>query len=158
MHNNTLLALCLLFVTLLPGFAGLVNAQESKGNPKPVDVIIKVDGDILYGKVTELNTDNIRYLRAEMPDGPVVAILRKDIYAISYSNQTYEVITPLTGTGKTKSKGSKSEPPIVVSQPDETPATVEATCMTERPGIFSMSSEVTVSPVCVLSLSIRGIL
>lgn len=117
MQNNLHLSGYILFIALLLGFAGQAGAQESKEAKKPADVIIKADGSILYGKVIELNADNIRYLRAEMPDGPIVAIPRKDIYAISYTNQTYEILTPVLA--KSKSKSTKSETPVVVSEPAE---------------------------------------
>ena len=121
MRNNLYIFGCILSIALLTGFAGKVGAQELKGITKPAaDVIIKVDGDILYGKVIELNTDNIRYVRAEMPDGPIVAIPRKDVYAISYSNQTYEVLTPVFG--KSKGKSPKSETSVTTSTQGETPA------------------------------------
>ncbi len=119
MQSNLHLSGCILFIALLLGFAGQAGAQESKETKKPADVIIKADGSILYGKVIELNADNIRYLRAEMPDGPIVAIPRKDIYAISYTNQTYEVLTPASG----KSKNSKSETAIPLGQPPAQPLT-----------------------------------
>ncbi len=114
MLNNLKLATWMQFAILVLGFSGFTRAQEVKGSFKPVDVIIMVDGGILYGKVIELNTDNIRYLRAEMPEGPIVAIPSKDVYAISYANQTYEVITPVLGKSKTQS--SKSGTSVYVNE------------------------------------------
>jgi len=115
MRSNIYITGCILAVALLFGSFGKVCAQEPKETKKPMDVIIKVDGDILYGKVVELNIDNIRYLRADMPDGPIVAIPRKDVYAISYVNQTYDIITPTPG--KSKNKSSKSEAAVPVTEP-----------------------------------------
>ncbi|MBK6965322.1 MAG: hypothetical protein IPH20_15660 [Bacteroidales bacterium] len=117
MRNKYYIIAILLSAVLFSGFSGKVNAQELKDNKKPTDVIIRVDGIILYGKVTELNSDNIRYYRAEMPEGPLVAIPRKEVYAISYSNQTYEVITPLSG--KSKGKSQKSETPAPAGEPEK---------------------------------------
>lgn len=120
MRNKYNIIAILLSVVLFSGFSGKVNAQEQKESTKSTDVIIRVDGVILYGKVKELNSDNIRYIRAEMPDGPLVALPRQEVYAISYSNQTYEVITPLSG--KSKGKSSKSETPAQKSEPDKNEA------------------------------------
>lgn len=59
------------------------------------DVIITVDGNIIYGLVKEVDEVFIKYKRTDIPDGPVYTIRRNEVYAISYRNQVKEYITPI---------------------------------------------------------------
>jgi hypothetical protein len=56
------------------------------------DVITLRSGDEIKGKVTEISPTEIRYKRADNPDGPTVVIAKKDVFAINYANGTREVI------------------------------------------------------------------
>ena len=68
--------------------------------PKPIqqnagfDVIIKTNGDILYGLVTEVGQYLIYYKRTDIPDGPIYNVPRNEVYAISYRNQVKDYIHP----------------------------------------------------------------
>lgn len=73
-------------------------AQRTDVPPAEFDVIIKTNGEIVYGRVVEVNLSNIRYKRTDIPDGPVYEILRKDVFVISYRNQLKEVITAVDST------------------------------------------------------------
>ena len=56
------------------------------------DVIVKVNGDIVYGLVKEVGPEYIRYQRTDIPDGPVYIIPRNEVYVISYRNQVKDYI------------------------------------------------------------------
>ena len=59
------------------------------------DVIIKKNGDILYGLVKEVTINLIKYQRTDIPDGPVYTIPRIEVYAISYRNQVKDILAPI---------------------------------------------------------------
>ena len=66
---------------------------------KPVnagfDVIIKKNGEILYGIVKEVSEKTIRYQRTDIPDGPIYLVSRDEVYAISYRNQVKDILNPM---------------------------------------------------------------
>lgn len=57
------------------------------------DVIIKKNGDIVYGLVLEVGLQLIKYQRTDIPNGPVYTMPRYEVYAISYRNQVKEILT-----------------------------------------------------------------
>lgn len=63
------------------------------------DVIIKRNGDLVYGLVLEVGQTLIRYKRTDIPDGPVYVLNRSEVYAISYRNQVKDVLNPLDSFG-----------------------------------------------------------
>ncbi|MEO6893670.1 MAG: outer membrane beta-barrel protein [Ginsengibacter sp.] len=56
------------------------------------DVIVKLNGDIVYGLVKEVGPYYISYKRTDIPDGPVYTIARSEVYVISYRNQVKDYI------------------------------------------------------------------
>ncbi|MEO6546632.1 MAG: outer membrane beta-barrel protein [Ferruginibacter sp.] len=60
------------------------------------DVIIKKNGDIVYGLVKEVTLGLVIYQRTDIPDGPLYNIPRVEVYAISYRNQVKDILAPLT--------------------------------------------------------------
>ncbi|MCX7638727.1 MAG: hypothetical protein N2044_12860 [Cyclobacteriaceae bacterium] len=73
-----------------------VSAQSSSNQTN--DVIIRSDGVIIQGKVIEINLQAVKYLRTDIPDGPVVEIPRNKVYAISYRNQITEYLQSVDST------------------------------------------------------------
>ena len=65
-----------------------------------VDVIVRVDGTLTYGKVTEIDQEFVKYRDSTVPNGPIISLPRKLVYTISYSNNTSVIITPKFGTRK----------------------------------------------------------
>jgi len=59
------------------------------------DVIVKSNGDIVYGLVKEVGPYFISYQRTDIPDGPIYTIPRNEVYVISYRNQVKDYITPV---------------------------------------------------------------
>lgn len=100
MKKNYHLSLLTLFIL----FSGAcLNAQVDSGKtvvPPPVvlhnagfDVIIKINGEIVYGLVKEVGLTLVSYQRTDIPDGPVYTMLRSEVHAISYRNQVKEYFT-----------------------------------------------------------------
>jgi len=55
------------------------------------DLIIKKTGDELQAKVIELTSTEVKYKRFDNLDGPIVSILKSDVFIIKYENGSKEV-------------------------------------------------------------------
>lgn len=97
MNWNKIKVTAIVFILALTALS--VKAQE-KDSISATDIIIRVDGSIIYGKVLEVNQDQVKYRKNDIPDGPEVTLPRKQVYLISYSNNTKQVITPVFGKRK----------------------------------------------------------
>ena len=104
-RNNckSFILVLLLLVSLLT-----VNAQEKRDTLSVTDAIIRVDGAIIYGKVTEINPTEIKFRMPNIPEGVVIILPRDQVYAISFSNHTTQVITPRSGATETKQKPAET--------------------------------------------------
>lgn len=58
------------------------------------DVIITLNGDLIYGLVKEVGPYYISYQRTDIPDGPIYTIPRNEVYVISYRNQVNDYLMP----------------------------------------------------------------
>ena len=71
--------------------------------PRPIqqnagfDVIVKLNGDLVYGLVKEVGPYYISYQRTDIPDGPIYKIPRDEVYVISYRNQVKDYINGRAG-------------------------------------------------------------
>jgi hypothetical protein len=97
MYWNKLKVRVLVFLIAISAIT--VKAQV-KDSISTTDVIIRVDGSILYGKVVEVGQDEVTYRKNDIPNGPEVTLPREQVYVISYSNNTKQVITPVFGKRK----------------------------------------------------------
>ncbi len=74
--------------------------------PQPIkqnagfDVIVKMNGDLVYGLVKEVGPDYVSYQRTDIPDGPVYTIPRSEVYVISYRNQVKDYINGRAESGE----------------------------------------------------------
>ncbi|WP_216679552.1 hypothetical protein [Hymenobacter siberiensis] len=84
-----LLLLCSLLVLLVVGPAC---AQ---------DLLTKRNGDEVAVKVVEITPSEVKYRRADNPDGPLISVWRSDVFLIRYANGTKEVLNapPATASG-----------------------------------------------------------
>ncbi|MCX7638093.1 MAG: hypothetical protein N2044_09650 [Cyclobacteriaceae bacterium] len=82
------------------------------------DVLIKLDGSIVTGKVIEVNLKTIKYQRLDMVDGPVMEIPRNTVYAITYRNQQTEYLLPVDSTSFYQSNSGTK---VGQRQPDTNP-------------------------------------
>ena len=99
------------FVLLISCTALQLQAQQAPGPPIPdtslpkppqpikynagFDVIITINGEIIYGLVKEVDEVFVKYQRTDIPDGPIYTIRRNEVYAISYRNQVKDYLTPV---------------------------------------------------------------
>ena len=100
--KRTLTFLLLMFTAVLglsiPAYSQEPPARDTAKPPLlPVynagfDVIIKKNGEIVYGLVEEVGLQLIKYKRTDIPNGPVYTIPRYEVYAISYRNQVKEIL------------------------------------------------------------------
>ncbi|MEO6905392.1 MAG: outer membrane beta-barrel protein [Ginsengibacter sp.] len=95
----TLLFYIFLLAILFSGFRSYGQSDSAKVSiPHPIqqnagfDVIVKLNGDLVYGLVKEVGPYFISYQRTDIPDGPVYTISRNEVYVISYRNQVKDYI------------------------------------------------------------------
>ena len=101
-YTITLFTLALLFlISDIPAAYGQAVPTDTTTPPPPInynngfDVIIKKNGDIIYGLVKEVGLQLIKYQRTDVPDGPIYTIPRIEVYAISYRNQVKDILSPV---------------------------------------------------------------
>jgi hypothetical protein len=87
-------------IVFLVAMSALTVKAQVKDSTSTTDVIIRVDGSIIYGKVVEVSQDQVKYQKNDIPDGPEITLPREQVYVISYSNNTKQVITPVFGKRK----------------------------------------------------------
>jgi len=75
------------------------------------DVIVKMNGDIVYGLVKEVGPEFIRYQRTDIPDGPVYVIPTMEVYVISYRNQVKDYLGH-SGPLMDSSRSVQGVPPV----------------------------------------------
>ncbi|WP_375418880.1 hypothetical protein [uncultured Hymenobacter sp.] len=86
-------ALLFLLLALFSGAAAHAQAVLTK------DVLTKANGEELSVKVVEITPYEIKYKRADNPDGPLIVLRRSDVFMIRYANGLKEVITPALSPG-----------------------------------------------------------
>lgn len=97
MKRYAFLPLALLLAISVTAFGQAVPAPDTLKPATPAynagfDVIIKKNGDIIYGLVQEVGLVLIKYQRTDIPNGPVYTIPRNEVHAISYRNQVKEFL------------------------------------------------------------------
>ena len=78
------------------------------------DIILLRNGSELQAKVVELTPSEIKYRRFDNPNGPLITIMRNDVFMITYENGAKEVMPdPPAATAGTaaKAEGETSAPP-----------------------------------------------
>lgn len=94
---------------------GQADTQRVILPPQPIqqnagfDVIVKLNGDIVYGLVKEVGPDFISYKRTDIPDGPIYFIPRNEVYVISYRNQVKDYINPIDNESQIKPLNQKPQ-------------------------------------------------
>jgi len=86
----------LLFVLIL--LSKLLSAQ---------DTILKINGDVIYGKIIEINPAEIKYKKSTFLDGPTYVENKSDVKTIKYSSGLKEEIT--------STEIQKTAPPIAAT-------------------------------------------
>ncbi|HSN10146.1 MAG TPA: hypothetical protein VLS85_13995, partial [Hanamia sp.] len=97
-----LFSVLLLFISFSVNLVYGQNDSAKVPVPHPIqqnagfDVIVKFNGDIVYGLVKEVGPNYISYQRTDIPDGPIYTIPRNEVYVISYRNQVKDYINGRT--------------------------------------------------------------
>jgi hypothetical protein len=55
------------------------------------DTLYKRNGDILLTRILEINPENIKYKKFELPDGPIYIIEKSELFMVRYQNGLKEV-------------------------------------------------------------------
>jgi hypothetical protein len=75
------------------------------------DIIIKSNGEEVRAKVFELTPDQIKYKLYSYPDGPLITILKRDVFMIKYADGSKETMAPASA-GKTPGDREAEYPQI----------------------------------------------
>lgn len=70
------------------------------------DIITKRNGEDVEAKIVEVNQNDLRYKKANNPDGPTYTIAKKDVLLVRYQNGTNEIFDDVAGSyGRTPAEG-----------------------------------------------------
>lgn len=97
------------------------------------DVLTKASGEELSAKIVEITPSEVKYKRADNPDGPLIVLRRADVFMIRYANGLQEVITPALSTGAAAGATRPAAPAAPAGQPEASVAGVPASA-TAVPG------------------------
>lgn len=75
--------------------SGYFNKKKEK-----CDLMIKMNGDEVLGKVTEITLTEIKYKKCNNLDGPTISIRKNDVLLIKYANGTREIISKIDSSEK----------------------------------------------------------
>ncbi len=89
-----------LFITSIFVLFVLTGFAQEKDTIVATDVIIQVDGEVVYGIIEEVNKEEVKYRNNLLPHEPLITLPRSLVYIISYSNNTTQIITPTFGKRK----------------------------------------------------------
>jgi len=91
------------------------------------DIIVTRDNKRIDANITEVSGDNIRYKKANSPDGPVFVMPVKDINSIVYKNGDVQTFEETAATQSQPAAVKKSEPaPITASTAASEPTVYKA--------------------------------
>ncbi|KAA3438502.1 hypothetical protein [Rufibacter hautae] len=99
--KKTLLLLVVLFTW------GVAQAQ---------DLIIKRNGEEISAKILEITPELVKYQRADYLEGPLISILKKEVFMIKYANgnkETFNAPAPAVSTSMAPSNATTSEPQLM---------------------------------------------
>jgi hypothetical protein len=87
---------------------------------KSQDTIVQMDEQQIAAKVLEITPEFVKYKKFNNLDGPLVSILKGQVYMIKYENGTHEVlnkktITPDNNTQVEYTKVDKNDKPNVTT-------------------------------------------
>ena len=81
------------------------------------DIITKQDGGTVRAKVSEVNTESVRYKKFELPDGPDYVLVASEVFMIKYENGNRDIFEKDPATGQIKIRHIQAE-----TQPASKPA------------------------------------
>lgn len=89
------------------------------GSARAQDLLTKRNGDEVLVKVVEITPAEVKYRRADNPDGPLISVWRADVFMIRYANGTKEMLNAAAPAA-----AGPSSPPAAVRAafPDDLPS------------------------------------
>ena len=90
------------------------------------DIIVTRDNKRIDANITEVSGDNIRYKKANSPDGPVFVMPVKDINSIVYKNGDVQTFEETTATQNQPAAVSATPAPITTSTAASEPTVYKA--------------------------------
>ena len=90
------------------------------------DIIVTRDNKRIDANITEVSGDNIRYKKANSPDGPVFVMPVKDINSIVYNNGDVQTFEETTATQNQPAAVSATPAPITTSTAASEPTVYKA--------------------------------
>jgi hypothetical protein len=110
------------------------------------DVITLRNGSDVQAIVQEVSANDVRYKRADNPDGPTYTMRKSEIFMITYANGSREVFNEAAAT------------PATTQQQAETssPEPVVASAISQRTNAFSQPAVETDIPLSAVRFGIKG--
>jgi hypothetical protein len=99
------------YFSLVLSIAGLMMSAQ--------DMIAKKDGTIIKAKIVEVGEDNIKYKKADNPDGPTYTVSKTSIMSVNYANGEVEKFAE---PEKAQKSGQKSEDDAEMNEDGEVKA------------------------------------
>jgi hypothetical protein len=81
-----------LLIALLLLFSWATTAQAQ-------DLLTRRNGEEVQVKILEITPDLVKYRRTDNPDGPLISVLKSEVFMIRYANGTRDILNPTGGVG-----------------------------------------------------------
>lgn len=81
------------------------------------DIILLRNGSELQAKVAELTPTEIKYRRFDNPDGPLITIMRSEVFMITYENGSKELMSEAAAPAKADEEQPKATPRWLAKRP-----------------------------------------
>ncbi|WP_201985827.1 hypothetical protein [Hymenobacter rubidus] len=78
------------------------------------DLLTKRNGEEIAVKVVEITPAEVRYRRADNPDGPLISVWKSDVFMIRYANGSKEVLNAAPAVAPGTSAAAPAGPPATV--------------------------------------------
>lgn len=126
--------------TIMRTFLLLIVLVLLGGTAQAQDLLTKRNGEELLVKVLEISPNEVKYRRADNPDGPLISVWRTDMFMIRYANGTKELFGP---DGSIRSATSAAS----VSTPTSASATAPSVAATAPVPLSGWPSDAATMPV-----------
>jgi hypothetical protein len=124
MFSSTLRHIALvvgLLATLVPAYAqqgAPPSAPTIPTAPAATDLLIKRNGDEVAVRIEEITPDLVKYRRADNLQGPLISILKSDVFMVRYANGTKDVFTAPRVTAAIPTPDT-TFPPLAKTEPTD---------------------------------------
>jgi hypothetical protein len=74
------------------------------------DLLTRRNGEEIQAKILEITPEVIKYRRTDNPDGPLISVLKSEVFMIRYANGTHDILNPVPGIGAAPAGAVTSQP------------------------------------------------